>query len=315
MSQTLAALIREAKPSAVLLTTYTLSLSYFEAAILSVLRLGHCKDTVLLVDETELLSSLAEARSMGAGRSYRLLAVAAPGGGFFHPKIAYLQCKSDDILVVASGNLTFAGQGGNLECIDAVRCTEHPEVFEDFAGWCRALENQLSATAPQAGEELHGFGQRASAQARQHASGKHRFAWLVHTALEPAFEQFSRIAQGTGPWTRLRVVSPFHSPDGSTDLRLAKVLGVKALEIGLNPRTSEAPLDADLFKPQLPVRFVVPRLDGEQPRNLHAKWFELEGAKSRVLTMSGSVNATPQSMESRRNTEISLVRLLSKPAV
>ena len=148
MSSRLAAIIREVKPRAALLTTYTLSLSYFEAAILSELRQAGCRDIVLLVDELEARASFAEARSMGAGRTYRLLPVASPGGGFFHPKIAYLECKNDDVLVVASGNLTYAGQGGSLECIDQVLCSEHPGVFEDFADWCHLLQVKLADVAP-----------------------------------------------------------------------------------------------------------------------------------------------------------------------
>jgi hypothetical protein len=106
MTLKLSELIREVKPRAALLTTHTLSLSFFEAAVLSEFKKIGCHDIVLLVDEQEANKSFAEARSMGAGRTYRFLPVASPGGGFFHPKIAYLECKNDDVLVISREHLT-----------------------------------------------------------------------------------------------------------------------------------------------------------------------------------------------------------------
>ena len=314
MSNSLSAILRSARPRAALITTYTLSLSYFEASILSALRLSGCRDIVLMVDKQESLASLAESRALGAGRTYRLLPVVSPGGGFFHPKIAYFECERDDILVVGSGNLTFSGQGGNLECLDAVQCSEHPGVFEEFAEWSETLCKKIGDSHPQAAAHLAAFAQTARSSAERFATDKPRTAWLVHSVEEPVATQFVRIASGLDDWSLLRVLSPFHAPNGSTVLDVAEAVGVTELEIGINPRTCAVALDSDKFKPSLPVTYVVPDTGEESPRDLHAKWFELLG-KSYVLAMTGSVNATPQSMQSTKNVEISLIRLLNESPV
>jgi hypothetical protein len=304
----LSTIIQACKPRAALITSYTFSPSYFEATILNKLKQSGCQDVVLLVDQNEVLSTLAESRSLGAGRSYRLLSVASPGGGFFHPKIAYLECEDDDILVIGSGNLTFSGQGSNLECIDAVKCSKHPEIFADLARWLEALS--MADVLPSVAIQLQQFYRRAQTQAKKFANDNPRVAWLIHTAHQTAFDQLAEIALGVGSWTSLTALSPFHAPDGSTILQLAKAIGVSCLEIGLNPQNLEVALDEQQFKSDLPVRYVLP--DSERERNLHAKWFELR-SEGRALIMSGSVNATPQSMQSLKNVEISLVRLLTQP--
>jgi hypothetical protein len=314
MKSKLSHIIRELKPKAALLTTYTLSLSFFESAILSEFKKVGCQDVVLLVDAQESQKSLSEARSMGAGRTYRFLPVASPGGGFFHPKIAYLECKDDDVLVISSGNLTFSGQGGNLECIDQVLCSEHPEVFHEFADWCQIIGEKLSSDFSMAAMQLDAFGRRARAQAKKHQKGAQRTAWLVHNAAESATTQFERIANELGQWESLCVLSPFHSEDAAPVVELSDRLKAQFIEIGLDPSTLNAAINRKLFKPKVPVFFVIPNDDGNLPRDLHAKWFELR-APGKVLAMTGSTNATHQSFETLANVEISLVRALPKSPI
>src|SRR4051794_24172121 len=110
MPENLSRLIARAKPTRALLTTYTFGLSYFEAAILPTLHWHGCVDVAVLVDGRQYLASLDESHSSQVGRGYRLMPVHAPGGGIFHPKIAYFVCHDGDKLIVSSGNLTFPGQ-------------------------------------------------------------------------------------------------------------------------------------------------------------------------------------------------------------
>jgi hypothetical protein len=53
-------LIQEVKPKTALFTTYTLSLSFFEAVMLPILRQVGCQDIAILVDANEAVLSLAE---------------------------------------------------------------------------------------------------------------------------------------------------------------------------------------------------------------------------------------------------------------
>src|SRR5438552_2663656 len=100
MATSLNAILGELRPKRALFTTFTLSLSYFEAAFLPLLRQSDCREIAILADAEGLAMSMAEARTAGVGRTYRLCSVKAPGGGIFHPKLAYLKGEHDDVLVV-----------------------------------------------------------------------------------------------------------------------------------------------------------------------------------------------------------------------
>ncbi|HUO44891.1 MAG TPA: hypothetical protein VMT94_08295 [Burkholderiales bacterium] len=139
MAENLVRLIAQAKPKTILLTSFTFGLSYFEAAILPTLLRHGCSNVSVLVDYGQYQASLGELHSNFAGRSYRICPVRAPGGGIFHPKLAYFDCEGSDILMVASGNLTFTGQGGHLECLDAVRSDDAPEIFEEASSFFESL--------------------------------------------------------------------------------------------------------------------------------------------------------------------------------
>ena len=82
-------LIRLVRPKAALFTTYTFSVSHFDAVFLPVLRSVGCQDIAVLVDADEAAGSVEESHSRAAGRVYRVAPVIAPGGGVFHPKLAY----------------------------------------------------------------------------------------------------------------------------------------------------------------------------------------------------------------------------------
>lgn len=122
-------LIKAVKPRSALFTTYTVSIAFIEGVLLPTLRQVGCRDVDILVDANEAASSLEEVQSNSAGRKYRLVPLIAPGGGIFHPKLAYLVGADYDVLAVGSGNLTLPGQSKQLECLDAVRSDIHPGVF------------------------------------------------------------------------------------------------------------------------------------------------------------------------------------------
>jgi hypothetical protein len=72
-----------------LLTTYTLSLSYFESEILPRLIRAGCSDVWVIADAEGYRSSLLERRSMRVGQEYRLIPAALPNG-VLHAKCIYL---------------------------------------------------------------------------------------------------------------------------------------------------------------------------------------------------------------------------------
>ncbi len=102
---------------AALLTTFSLSLSFFEAVPLHALRKAGAQDIGILADMTGYQASLAEAGVSGVGRTYDLVPVKV-ASGCFHPKIMILDGADGLRATVSSGNLTFGGWGYNVETLD-----------------------------------------------------------------------------------------------------------------------------------------------------------------------------------------------------
>lgn len=310
-ANSLRGLIEEVRPRAALFTTYTLSLAFVESALLPLLDAAGCADIHILVDAQEARNSTAECSVKNAGRRYGIWPVVAPGGGIFHPKVAYLEGESEDVLVVGSGNLTLSGQHKQLETVDAVRSGADGPTFDEFAGFCRALAACVEVTSPGACARLLELGDRAQCAARKSNIGAPfpQGAALIHTLEQPALGQIAALwAQCDQSATTLTVLSPFHASDAAPVRQLASRLGNPKVVLGLDPVTFTAPFDPSRLKPA--PAFVVPRLD-DNPRPLHAKIVEVRGAGA-TLVATGSVNATWQSLTTTKNVEICLARRMRK---
>ena len=254
--------------------------------------------------------------SRAAGRIYRIAPVIAPGGGVFHPKLAYLAGEADEVLAVSSGNLTASGQSLQLESFDAVSAGTAPTVFRELADWFALLAGLVKVSSPQASALLGQMAPRARQtylRSASKTSGPLPAPALVHTLSGTAREALETlfIAEADGA-EAVVVLSPFHSPDGGPLLRLAASVDAKSLSVGLDASrpTLVAPFERGRFKPELPSNFVRPDTSRGH-RRLHAKVFELH-AKEKTLVMTGSVNATAQSFESSKNVEMSLARWLPR---
>jgi hypothetical protein len=305
-------LIREVKPRTVLFTTYTLSLSFFEAMLLPLLRQVGCQNTAVLVDAQEAVKSLAEANVNYAGRRYWVAPVVAPGGGVFHPKLTYLSGDKVDVLAIGSGNLTMPGLSGQLETLDAVASTEDPSVFIQFQAFAAGLAAKIDSTSRQAADLLREYAIRAQDVAAKSGEAIKSFPWspvLVSSLDRPARDQIIEYWRLQGEQaTSLTVLSPFHAPDGGPLDRLASSLGASGVSVGLDPKTRVALFDLDRLKISGTTKYVVPVVDGS-PRRLHGKVFEIAGTTGALVT-TGSINATHQSLESTKNIEVSLARWL-----
>lgn len=307
-------LIREVRPKAALFTTYTFSVSYFDAVFVPVLRSVGCQDIAVLVDADQAALGAEESMSRSAGRIYRIAPVIAPGGGVFHPKLAYLAAEAEDVLAVSSGNLTASGQSLQLESFDTVASSAAPTVICELADWLAVLAGLVKVSSPQASALLGQTAPRARQAYLRNASStsaSRPAPALVHTLGGTACEALERlfITEANGAEAVI-VLSPYHSPDGGPLLRLAASVGAKTLCVGLDasrPRLV-APFERGRFNPELPSKFVRPDASRGNKR-LHAKVFELQ-AKGKTLVMTGSVNATAQSFESSKNVEMSLARWL-----
>jgi hypothetical protein len=119
------------KWSRALFTTDSLSLGFFEAYLLPRLEAVGCSDITILVDSEFYLESLSERQARWTGKAYRLLPIGRPGNHIFHPKLTYLWANEGDVVAIGSGNLTYAGHGGNLECLECISSKEEGAVFAE----------------------------------------------------------------------------------------------------------------------------------------------------------------------------------------
>jgi hypothetical protein len=307
-------LIKLVNPKIALFTSYTFSVSWFDAKLLPVLRKAGCREIGVLVDADQAASSAEESLSDSVGIFYRLAPIRAPGGGVFHPKLAYLVGEEDHYLAVASGNLTPSGMTFQLENFDVVCLSREPEVFQAFTVFLTTLASQVMPNSPQAAQLLKDAANLVGPATLQAMPAEPR-------AYRPVFIDTLNVSAATTLTQAFRTrfdsaselvsLSPFHSPDGGPVLRLARSVGATTISIGLDPKKRVAPFDKALYRPlPLKSRFVLPKGD-ELERRLHAKVLVLKG-ETASLVMTGSVNATAQSMESLKNVEVSLARWSTK---
>lgn len=307
----LLAVIKEVKPRTALFTTFTLGLSYFEALLLPTLRALGCREIAILADEGQVDASLAESNARYAGRRYVVLPVRAPGGGIFHPKLGYFQGDGVDVLTVSSGNLTAAGQVTQLETFDAVSSDVEPLAFDDFATFARSLAEEIAEHSPAAASVLRHFAERAKPSARAMAANRSdRTARLVHSLGSTGASKLVAMSSslGVAPAT-VTVLSPYHAPDARPVFELAQSLGATNLRIGLHPESKTAPFDEGRLRAsKRNFEWVVPAV--EHHGVLHAKAFEILGPNG-ALVVTGSFNATHQSLYTTKNVEVSLARWLN----
>lgn len=298
-------LIHKARPKRALFTSFAFSIAWFESVVLPALRAVGCEQIDLLVDARDASVSTEEAASLYAGKTYRIIPIYFAGTAVFHPKLSYFETEHNDCLVVSSANLTLAGHGKNLEVIDAVSSQSEPDVFGEFAHFLDILLSKHEFSAENK-EVLVSYQVRAASFAPKEPT-PNRKAWLVHTLEHTAAEQLVEHASKLGPILSLTVLSPYHSPSGAPVQRLADKLGAPVIRIGLNAATYVAPFREDAMQFTQPPEYVLPDTE-RAARFPHAKCFELV-TQDNVLVMTGSVNATGQSLESTKNVEVSLVRL------
>ncbi|MFL9966934.1 hypothetical protein PQR02_39590 [Paraburkholderia sediminicola] len=311
---TLYDILEEVAPKRALFTSYTYSSVWFEAGPYPLLRKGDCEQITVMLDAREARHSVDNSSSRFGGSRYRVVSTTptkeGKGGGIFHPKIAYLESDDGDVFVVSSANLTTQGQSRSLEVLDAVSASTDPMVFGQIADFFELLPARLNLLAREDEEILARFARRARAQHDQYAAnavGPQR-VWLVTTLVDDAGAQFVDVArQNLAAPRSLTVLSPYFDQDVGAVVRLRDKLGVKQVRYGLARRDDQliAPFQEDIPNGNRPVHFIEPP-DNDRP--LHAKWFELVDVEGEALVMTGSVNATQQSLWNTNNIEVSLLR-------
>ncbi len=296
-------LVLAAPWTSALFTTYSLSLSFFEAIPFSDMS-GSVRSVTILADLAGYATSLADAGAVDVGRNYEIVPVLAEGG-VFHPKVGILVGKGGLIrAMIGSGNLTFGGWGYNAETCEMLVPGRDSRAYADLAEFLDILSG---ATGP---------GRRLKAHRRPDLSpyidacrdaatlpggGTSR---VLHTLSGPLDAQIAELAKGLGGAEAVTVISPFFSGHHGV-ARLADALGCKDVSVSVSPNAPScfdfvggkaAGLDA---KPVMSDTF-------NGSRSLHAKALDVECRRGRLL-VSGSANATLPAM-SGRNVEVVLAR-------
>lgn len=302
-------LVRAAPWDKALFTTFTLSLAFFEAVLLDALMRGGGKQAIILTDPEGLRAALSEHGARRAGRDYEIEPVGCTTG-CFHPKIGAFLVNDDAHLLVGSGNLSFGGWGGNLECIDHLHPSFAAQAFDDAADFFEmmTIADTLVLDADEACLSLAVALRRAAAGAPR--DGRIR---LVHSLGDSVATQVKAFVDELGGGERCIAVSPFYDLDGSGIDRFARELGCDEILLHAHPdgavRGSGAinwPFDCP--RPITPVRLELAFPGDARP--LHAKCFEIQCRRG-AIRVAGSANATNAGLFGR-NVEASVVRILPR---
>jgi hypothetical protein len=295
-----------------LFTTYSLSLAYFEAVVLSALVNGGVDRTFVLADIAGVRAALSEHGARQAGRSYQVEPVAVDRGYCLHAKLTALVAEDDAHLIIGSGNLTAGGYGGNLECAEHLHPSFAADVFDDVAAFLEALgttDTARHAAIGPCGSMADDLRRRAAGAAR---TGSIRAVSSLEGAI---IDQLAGFADELGGARRLTIASPFFDGGAAIDA-LRGAMGLDHVNIHAHPTGSVASAAGMAWPTQAktPIRAVTVEPLEESRRPLHAKVFEVVCRRGRLI-MSGSANGTLAALTHGRNIELSVVRILREPSV
>ncbi len=286
-----------------LFTTYALSLSYFESEVLRPLLQQGCDDIWLVCDAEGYRSSLLERRSMRVGQEYRVVPVGLRNG-VFHPKCIYLASDDEQLLLVGSGNVTFGGHGRNAEVFEALVPDEHATAFADFAEFLETLGSSPDIQIARR-EWIDDFAGRATESAFSGGDKTEAPIRLIHTLERTAIEQLAETAAGIGSCSEVKIISPYHDPNGNAVLALLETLNADGGVVAVTDDKSSPFPFADASKWASPISPQKPKIDGK--RFVHAKWIEYVCEDERIV-LTGSFNATSKALNSTENVELGVLR-------
>ena len=287
------------------LTTYSLSLSYYEAVVLDALVRKNVWENVILTDLVGMRAALSEHGARQAGRAYQIEPVVV-AKGCFHPKLMALLAPDEVCLLIGSGNLTVGGWGANLECLEVLHPSFAGDAFLDAADFLEGI-----ATNPNLCHGAMGSCTDVAAKLRRWVpKGRRGDDLRLISNLQGSFSnQISEAADELGGATRLAIASPFFDSGSAVDT-LCSSLGLDRVHLHAHPAGTVLGTAGSNWPEKIKSRVdaVIMEPLGGDPRHLHAKVFEIVCRKGRIL-VSGSANATSAAFSSGRNVELSVLRI------
>lgn len=277
-----------------------MSLSFYESQLHKEgLRRRGCRDIRIVCDPDGYEMCLSERRSSRVGAEYRL-SLAALRKGVFHPKVAVLIGDEETLILTGSGNLTFGGFGRNVEVLDVLSSRTHPDAFLDFHGFLSALRQRdgLSLTDDHWPAEwmarLEPYGAVTAVPSVR----------ILHNLEQPLGQQVTNLVAACGGAVEIRCLSPFHDSDAGGVIKLAEGCGARRLVMGhlAGSKDCAFPFQTHRSTSLEVLAAAVTGVFGARP--LHAKWWEIDCHDGTTLLVTGSMNATSQSMHTRNNVEL-----------
>lgn len=294
-------------------TTFALSLSFFEAVVLDALVRGGGRSPLIFADVAGVRTALSELGAVRVGQQYEVEPVAVRGG-VFHPKLGVFVGDEDCHLLVGSGNLTFGGWGGNLECLEHLHPSFAADAVLDAANFFEMMvvSDRLTHGAGAACEEL-ADALRRSAQGRTQ-SGTIR---LLHSFDGSISDRLAQVADDLGGAKQMLIASPYFDQSAQAVDELCQIMGLAEVFVHAhNGGTAHG--SAGTNWPFRATTQVVPveiadfgqdrQSRSPSGRLLHAKTFEIICNRGRIL-LSGSANATSAALNGSRNIEASVIRI------
>lgn len=285
-------------------TTYSLSLSFFEAVVLDRLVRGGGRNALILSDPEGVRAGLSEQGARRIGRDYELEPISC-STGVFHAKVNAFFHETDCHLLVGSGNLTFGGWGMNMEVFEHLHPSFAADAITDAAGFFDGLSisDNVRHGVP---DRLEAIGANLRLAARGGTTtGKIRF---LHNLELPIADQLAAMANDLGGANRIVVISPFYDRLGLGLRYLSEQLACDDIHMHVHRAGSVRGLNG-MNWPSNAIGKPV-QVSGEYSddgRLLHAKCFEIRCAKGRLI-VSGSANATRAAL-ANGNVESAVVRI------
>ena len=293
-------------------TTYSLSLSFFEAVILDALVRGGGREALILADVQGIRASFSEQGAHRVGKDYEVEPVSVTGG-VFHPKLSVLSAGEECHVLVGSGNLTFGGWGGNCEVLEHLHPSFAADAIEDTA--------TLFDLMPVTERIRYGAADQCAAIAvelRKSIQGKPRSGniRLFHSLDMSITDQVSQTVADLGGAVRIVAAAPFWD-DGRAIDRLCKAIGVDHIFVHAHPHGCVEGFAGSNWPTGCKNKVHAIQLelmDAQGPRRLHAKVFEILCRRGRVV-VSASPNGTAAALDRERNVEACVVRIERTPSV
>lgn len=274
--------------------THDIDFLFLQGLVLRALKAAGEPTLTVFADADRAVTSYESQASLcvGLGQRYRLVPVALPSGGRFHPKAVFLASPEEATLFVGSGNLTFGGWCDNGEIWARYRTAEgEGAAISAFKDYLTDLIKGLPISDVLAAEAELAFDPVSREWAKVLPSPDYLVGRLGGGP--SLLERFGDRLRSQ----RLTVCSPFFDPAGEALRRLIESSGASQVDVLTQESSTNLLPDAIASWPSnvrtAPSDYIHINEKGERRRaRLHAKWILAANDDGRAVAVVGSANCS-----------------------